>query len=519
MAKKKLVAVDLFCGGGGTSTGMMMAAQMLGYNNIDLTAVNHWNTALETHSANHPDARHLCERLESLQPERIVPGGRADMLWASPECIHHSKARGGKPMNDQSRSQAWVVLDWVQRLQPKSVLIENVPEFSEWGPLYVSGKNANKPIPSKRGEIFKAWVAALESHGYKTNWRFLTCADYGDATTRRRFFLVAKRGNRMPSLPVPTHAMNGDKNLFNETKPWIPARDIIDWNNPGHSIFLSREDVRKAKLRAQRPLSQNTIKRIEAGIKKYWGEWAKPFLIVLNGGGWSEKPLKINAPVPTIVSGGMHVGLVNPVLVRFNGSHSGKNDGDNRLHEINNPIPAQDTSNRYGIIQPFILGQHSGGAARGVNNAPSMTVATHGAIQICQPFIMATGQTGGGDRCRSITEPLSTLVTKAEHYSIRPFIVKYYGNGQNIIDLQSPLDTVTTDDRFGLVNPVLVEIGGERYLLDILFRMLTPAELAAAHSFPIDYKWCGNKSDIVKQIGNSVPVKTALALCFSQLAA
>lgn len=552
MAKvsKKFVAVDLFCGGGGTSTGLLMACETLGIDpaSVDLTAVNHWPLAIETHSANHPGARHVCDRLEALQPERIVPGGRADLLWASPECIHHSVARGGRPCNDQSRSQAWTVLDWVQRLQPKAILIENVPEFAGWGPLYVDGAKKGRPIPQKRGDIFRAWCSALESHNYRLNWRVLTCADYGDATTRRRFFLVAKRGNQRIRFPKPTHAQEGG------ARPWVPARDIIDWSIPGHSIFLSRSDIRSVGLNVQRPLAENTRRRIEAGIKKFWGEWAEPFLILMRGTGErqvSGSCIKLDSPLPALTAGGGHVGLVQPILatlnnwpsqiagrdldgplpaqttanhfgliapfmVRFNGERKGETP---RTHGVGSPVPVIDTSGRYGICQPFILGQHTCSAPRSVGDLPPMTITTDGGIQLCQPFIMSGGHTSGnGDYIRSIDSPLSTLVTKAEQCLVRPFVVKYYATGI-AADLAMPLDTVTTDDRYGLVRPVLVDAGGERYLMDILFRMLQPHELAAAHSFPADYTWCGNKSEIVKQIGNSVPVRTARALCASQISA
>ena len=50
-------------------------------------------------------------------------------------------------------------------------------------------------------------------------------------------------------------------------------------------------------------------------------------------------------------------------------------------------------------------------------------------------------------------------------------------------------------------------------IIDIRIRMLKPSELAAAHSFPKDYVLTGNRGDQVKQIGNSVPVMTAAAMC------
>lgn len=552
---KHFTAVDLFCGGGGTSTGMMMACSAAGIDpsNIDLTAVNHWETAIATHAANHPFARHIPHTLDKIQPERVVPGGRADLIWASPECIHHSNAAGGRPRNDQSRSQAMMVLDWVDRITPSTLLVENVPEFVNWGPLYRSGPKKNKPIPSKRGSQFRAFVEMLGAMNYHAEWRILNCADYGDATTRRRFFMIARRGRKRISWPKQTNFDGGQEDLFGIHSQWKPAREIIDWNIPGHSIFLSREDCRSAGLRVQRPLAQNTMKRIEAGIRKFWGEWAEPFLVLLRG--TRDKQLentciRLDKPLPALTCGG-HVGLVQPILttlnnwpsqlsgqridrplptqttanhfglirpffVRFNGERKGEAP---RTHGIDNPVPVIDTSGRYGLCQPFIVPQLVCGANRSTENPiPSLTTTSRG-VGLLTPFLLATGQTGrNGNRVRGMDDPLSTLVTKAEQCIVRPFLVKYYGTGA-AVDLESPLDTVTADDRFGLVRPILVEAGGERYLLDILFRMLNPAELAAAHSFPSDYIWTGNKSEVVKQIGNSVPVLTASALCLSQIAA
>jgi len=513
--RKKIVAVDLFCGGGGTSTGLLQACAELGFDNVDLTAVNHWRTAIDTHSANHPHARHECARIEELQPERLVPGGHADILWASPECIEHSVAKGGRPKNDQSRCQAFTVLDWIQRLTPSVVFIENVPEFVRWGPIYASGPKKHEPIPSRRGESFNAWVAAMESLNYRCEWRMMTCADYGDATTRRRFFLQARRGNAKCVWPGATHVE--DPGGLIEMPKWRSAAEIIDWSIPGHSIFLTRQQCREAKLRVQRPLAKNTMKRIEAGIKRFWGEWAKPFLIVLNGGGWSEKPIKVDVPVPTVVCGGNHVGLVEPFFVRFNGERTKQ---EARVHLMEAPLPVQDTSNRYGLCRPILVPQDARGANRDIGTPiPTVTTTTRG-MGVLEPLVMSISQTGSeGLHVRRAFDPIATMTTKADKCVVRPFLIKYYGSGVNVVDTDCPIDTVTTNDTFGLVRPFVCEIGGERYLLDILFRMLTPAELAAAHSFPPDYIWKGTKTDIVKQIGNSVPVMTAAALCREGLVA
>lgn len=483
MTLPRLVAVDLFAGAGGTSTGLLQACAALGIDpaRVDLTAVNHWEVAVATHAANHPAARHIQSRIEQLQPERIIPGGRADLLWASPECIHHSVARGGRPRDDQSRSQAWTVLDWVQRLSPGVVCIENVPEFASWGPLYVSGPERGKPIPSQRGRTFAAWVAALESLNYRVEHRILNCADFGDATTRRRFFMVARRGNRRPVWPVPTHGARPAADLFNaQAEPWRPAREIIDWYVPGHSIFLTQEQAREHGLKIKRPLAANTLRRIEAGIQRFWGEWAEPFLVLLRGtttDHLGRTALSLDNPLPTISAGGTHVGLVEPFLIQYY--------GEGQFAAAGAPVPTVTTRARHGLVCPFIVpqfGERGGQAARThALGSPLPAVTGHGAGALVQPLILGQDVRGA---VRTVSDPLPTVAGAGAHALVRPWIV---------------------------------ELGGQRYMLDILFRMLTPAELAAAHSFPADYAWSGAKSEIIKQIGNSVPVATARAICAASI--
>ena len=312
------------------------------------------------------------------------------------------------------------------------------------------------------------------------DWDVLNCANYGDATTRRRFFLRARRGRRV-SMPDQTHFQAAGKDIFGgRQQPWVPARDIIDWSNPGHSIFLDPADVKHHGLKIKRPLARNTLKRIEAGIRKFWGEWSESFLVMMYG---NSDAHGIGNPISSVMTKS-HIGLCQPFFVRYNNSHRGKTDGNNRIFTGNVPLSTIDTSNRFGLCQPFILGQHSGGSPRGVST------------------------------------PAPTICTESRGISlVSPFIIKYYGMGTNAVPIDQPIGSITTDDRFGLVRPMVVNVKGEKYLLDILFRMLTPRELAAAHSFPNAYRFAGNKSEVVRQIGNSVPVKTATALCESALAA
>jgi DNA (cytosine-5)-methyltransferase 1 len=149
-------AIDLFCGAGGTSTGLLEACRDLG-TAVELTAINHWPTAVATHSANHPDAKHLCASVDDVNPRSLYKEGELDLLWASPECMSHSNARGGKPINDQSRATAHCITRWADALRPPVILVENVAEFLRWGDL----DSQRKRDPKRQGKTFLAWVSML----------------------------------------------------------------------------------------------------------------------------------------------------------------------------------------------------------------------------------------------------------------------------------------------------------------------------------------------------------------------
>ena len=275
---RTLTIADLFCGAGGTSTGAVQAAESLGYR-VNLTAVNHWDRAVETHSANHPTARHLCAAIDSLNPRQLFAEGELDVLWGSPECTHHSRARGGKPMRDQSRATAWCVTRWAEALRPSVVMVENVPEFAEWGPLGADGK----PLVRRKGETFQAWLHTLRSIGYTVDYRILCAADYGDPTTRRRLFVQAVRGRRRIIWPDATHAP--ESNLWGLPRWRSAAEAVIDWSIPTRAIG----DRKKA-------LAPKTMARINEGLARFSGS---PVIVAMEHGGRSLSALE---PLPTVTT-------------------------------------------------------------------------------------------------------------------------------------------------------------------------------------------------------------------------
>jgi DNA (cytosine-5)-methyltransferase 1 len=512
---KKILAADLFCGAGGASTGFIRACRDLGLD-YELLAINHWQTAIDTHSLNHPGVKHLCESVERVDPVVAVPGGRLHLLLAGPECTHFSTARGGRPVNPQSRASAWHILKWAQELYIDTILIENVPEFRTWGPVGTNGK----PLKSKRGETYRAFLEALRSLGYKVEDRILNSADYGDPTTRRRLFIMARRGRHQVSWPAPTHSKTGGPTLFGTTKKWRAAREVIDWKIQGRSIFNRKK-----------PLKPATIARILAGLEKFGGPQLQPFLVVLRNHMAGQS---IDAPLPTLAANGQHVGLAQPFLMHITHGEDG-----GRAHSVDEPLSTVTGAKRgeMGVVESFVLPQHGGGVLRPVRE-PLPTITTDGAIAVVEPFIMpplrfdpkrvesvneplptitATGGRlfglaqafivdaahglGGGSverRVSSVENPIGA-VTGSNRFGIaEPFLTKYNRTATGAYSVEEPIDTISTHDRFALVQPVI-----DGYVLDIHFRMLQPHELAAATSFPKTYVFCGNREDAVKQIGNS----------------
>lgn len=499
MVKRKLMVADLFSGCGGTTTGLQEALDELNMR-ADVMAVNHWPLAVESHAANHPRYGHHCGDVTRISPKTLIPGRRLDLLVASPECVFHSIARGGKPINDQRRASAWCVQEWATELKVDRIVIENVPEFVNWGPVTKRGKI----IKSQRGTIFKAYVNALISLGYQVEWRILNSADYGGATARKRLFIQATRSRRPIRWPAPTHSETGANGL----PMWRGAWEIINWGLLGTPIF-SRS----------RPLVANTLRRIAAGIKIFGGENAQPFLTMLNGGGrqGAGGVKSVHDPLPTIVAGGTHHGLVQPFLMTQNYMGDAKQD-HRSTKSPSEPLPTVTTqSNRFGLVRPFLLPQNSSNRPRSVDEpVPTLTTTSRG-VGVVEPYITAFyGNTTAPD---SVQEPLSTITTKGRHGLVEPFIytIDHGGkDGGRTRSAKAPLSVITTKVRHAVVEPFIR--AGEpapSYAHDILFRMLQPVELAAAMGLPPGYKILGTKEDQVKQIGNMVEVNTAKQLLLS----
>jgi DNA (cytosine-5)-methyltransferase 1 len=484
---------------------MMMAWELLGKTSADyeMIAVNHWQVAIDTHTANHPAAAHHCKSLAEIgDPCKLITSRtdrRVKLLWASPECTGHSRARGGKPSNDQSRSSANLILDFLDKLNVETLMIENVREFVDWGPLGVD----NTPLKSKKGTLFNHWLAGLKVRGYKYEWRILNCADYGTPTTRQRFFLIAVKGNRTIRWPEPTHigpAERAKQPLFADSrKPWVAAREVIDWADLGKDIFTQRK----------KPLVPNTMERIRAGARKFWGiemdvtamvqrglvplfvdlaevsaaelaAWRPPvsdveFRLLENYVGLPTLPYLadlhgkstvhgVGEPVQTITAGAGHAAVVSPLVL----PHRVFDRFDVDSPEL--PLRTITGTQQISVASPFLspaFGERGDQAWRTHSiDDPAPTATSRGCGNLVTPALIAIDNASGAG-VRSADLPLSTLVTKANVGLAQPLLVTCNHGvraGESFEHRVSSVDrtmqTVTGSKGEALVSPFLAEYYG-----------------------------------------------------------
>lgn len=354
--------VDLFAGAGGTSTGLVQAAKPR-TKDLRLTAINHNAKALETHRANFPWADHILTELQYVDPSEVAPEGYLDGLVASPECTFFSRARGGKPIRPQDRASPWYLGRWIRKLDIPWVLIENVPEIIRWGPLTTEGR----PKMAQTGSYFRLWVNLFRKHGYQFDYKILNSADYGDATTRRRFFAIARKDGKPIRWPEPTHS----RKPSGGQKKWRPAREIIDFSIRGESIFERKK-----------PLSENTLKRIITGLKKYSYPEMRPFIVMLEHSLLSpENRIRdVDLPLPSITTAkGGAFALVEPYLV--------ENKGNSKAASIEYPLPAITGVPYHYLAEPYLIEYYGRGQARSIDD-PMPTIPTRDRFALLQPVMI-----------------------------------------------------------------------------------------------------------------------------------
>lgn len=492
------IVVDLFAGGGGASTGIEQAIGR----HVDI-AINHDPQAVSLHQANHPQTEHHVSNVWEVDPRVVTAGRRIGLLWASPDCTYHSKARGGKPHRDRDRARrrrglASVVVKWVRLLKPtgqhpRVISLENVEEFQHWGPLLADGT----PCPERRGASFQRWVAELRNLGYRVEWRELRACDYGAPTIRKRLFLVARCDGLPIVWPEPTHAARPARG--SGLRPWRTAADCIDWSLPCPSIF-DREC----------PLADATLRRVARGVMRYVVQAARPFVVRIGhtGHGDAGKVRGADVPLSTVTSKAEHC-LAVPTLVQTGyGERAGQAP---RVPGIDKPLGTVVGGQKHALVAAF-LAKHYGGVVGQGLELPAGTVTT-----VDHHALVASGlvKLRGTSSAAAADEPLHTVSAGGTHHAqVLAFLTAYYGSDQDT-PLHDPMHTVTTKPRFALV---MVD-GVPHAIADIGMRMLQPRELYRAQGFPdgyvIDRGADGrplSKAAQVRMCGNSVCPPIAAAL-------
>lgn len=245
----RLLYIDLFCGAGGTSTGVEKANYKERKCAKVIACVNHDANAIASHAANHPEAQHYTEDMRTLdlrplaehtaEMRRMYPMAKV-VLWASLECTNFSRAKGGQPRDADSRTLAEHLFRYIEALTPDYIQIENVEEFMSWGDLDENGK----PISRDKGRLYTNWVDNVKAYGYKFDHRILNAADYGAYTSRKRFFGIFAKPYLPIVWPKPTHSKTGGGDLFGSLAKWKPVKEVLDFADEG-------EMVTKAKIRLQ----------------------------------------------------------------------------------------------------------------------------------------------------------------------------------------------------------------------------------------------------------------------------
>jgi DNA (cytosine-5)-methyltransferase 1 len=481
------IMVDNFAGGGGASTGMSMATGK----EIDI-AINHNAEALAMHEKNHPGTKHFCESVFDVDPMTATKGRPVGLVWLSPDCRHHSKAKGGKPREQGIRGLAWIALRWAVDVRPRQIMLENVVEFKNWCGLDEDGR----PIKSRSGETFQAFVSALSTGlspdhpvvaeivqalgdkfplqhifnglGYKVEYKELRASDFGAPTIRKRLFLVARRDGEPIRWPEPTHGDPKKKDFASSgLLPWKTAAECIDWNEPTTSIFDRK-----------RPLALNTMRRIAKGIKKFVLDSPAPFIVSLpqastpsTGGSPVVQPFlakfrgdsagaSLQEPMPTITSGGdakrpagspHALGLVAASMTPFLTEHA--NSSTQRCFAADEPLRTQCANvkgGHFSLITPTLIqtgyGERAGQEPRALDiQKPLGTVvagsAKHALVTASLTTFYGDKSADGDGRGASLTEPLRTQTTENRHGLVLASISKFRNNspGSNLLE---PLDTV-----------------------------------------------------------------------------
>ncbi len=539
----KLLYIDLFCGAGGTSTGVENARYKGTQCAKVIACVNHDANAIASHAANHPDALHFTEDIRTLELSPLVVRTESMrekypdafvVLWASLECTNFSKAKGGMPRDADSRTLAEHLFRYIEAINPDYIQIENVEEFMSWGDLDDNGK----PISRDKGRLYTNWVDNVKAYGYKFDHRILNAADYGAYTSRKRFCGIFAKQHLPIVWSKPTHSKTGGGDLFGNLKKWKPVKDVLDLSDEGESIFNRKK-----------PLSPKTLERIYAGLIKFVAGGKEAFIVKYNSVNkrtGKYVPPSVDDPCPTVATQSrLGVAQVSFLSKYYGGSPEGKSVsveepagaittrdhhsfitayyGNGYNHSVDEPAPTLTTKDRLAFVDM----QYGNGTPCNIENpAPTVTTNPKHRLVTCKHWIMNTSFKNTGS---SIDEPAQTVTANRKwHYLMNPQFKSAGGSVDNPcftliarMDKMPPYLIQTEQGEVAIIiepndTPEMIKIKQFMALygiIDIKMRMLRIPELKRIMGFTSDYVLVGTQADQKKFIGNAVEVNMARVLC------
>lgn len=522
----KLLYIDLFCGAGGTSSGVNSARLDDKQCATVIACVNHDKNAIASHAANHPEAMHFTEDIRTLElspllthlqscrrqyPDALV------VLWASLECTNFSKAKGGMPRDADSRTLAEHLFRYIEAINPDYIQIENVEEFMSWGDVDENGK----PVSMDKGKSYTRWVRNVKKYGYNFEYRILNAADYGAYTSRKRFFGIFGKKGLPITFPEATHSKEGTSSLFGTLEKWRPVRECLDFDDEGDSIFGRKK-----------PLVEATLERIYAGLIKFVAGGKDAFIVKYNSVNkrtGKHIPPSIDEPCPTVATQNrLGLARVSFLSKQFSGDPMSKNVSveapagaitckdhhaiisaekfivnyrfNNTGHSIEDPSPTICTVGQIGIAScNFIDVQYGNGTERSCEHpAPTLTTKDKCSLVTVKRFLMNPQYSSAGG---SVDKPCFTLIARMD--KMPPYLVATESG-------ETAIEVYPTDSPMTVKIKEFMALYG---IVDIKMRMLKIPELKKIMGFPEDYVLVGTQAEQKKYIGNAVEVTIARRWC------
>lgn len=478
-----LLYVDLFCGAGGTSTGVE-TAKIDGEKCAKVIAcVNHDANAIASHAENHPESLHYTEDIRTLELSPLAKYAAEKrkeypfaklVLWASLECTNFSKAKGGLARDADSRTLAEHLDRYIIALNPDSVQIENVEEFMSWGDIDEKGK----PISKDKGRLYKKWVDHIKAFGYTFEHRILNSADFGALTSRKRFFAQFNKPEFPIVWPEATHAKNPTTGLFESLEKWRPVKEVLDFDDEGESIFTRKK-----------PLVEATLERIYHGLIKFVAGGKDKFLAQYNSGNPAHRVKSIDEVCNAVTTNNRFAKVECNFLSKY---FSGKPEHKNIT--VEGPSGTIKTKDSHALVQPKFLQAYYGNGFTSSVDLPSPTVTTGDRFSIVSPKYLVSYNYK--DEPKDLDQPCPTVLTKDRFGLIQTsFIDQQFGNSKPS-SVDTVLGAVTTNPKYAKVHT--------EWLMNTNFKNIGSAINDPAPTITANRKWHYLMDAQYSRIGNSV---------------